>query len=487
MQNSELSILTINIHPLCENKLRVLFDFIGEETLEANAENWLQLAPAAEKLLAIAICTGEQKVLDEAILKNLAGLLKEITQFDRLTPVIIMGADQKQLQNKYTTNLLDQIISYLPLTCKYNQLITALHFCQICKTEKQPVVYTQGSTKSFRSMVGQSAGIAEVRKLIRQVSTTEANVLITGESGTGKEVVARNLHFLSHRKHKPFVPINCGAIPSELLESELFGHEKGAFTGAISSRQGRFELAQGGTLFLDEIGDMPVSMQVKLLRVIQERTFERVGGNKVIKADVRIIAATHCDLEKAVEQGDFREDLYYRLNVFPIEVPPLRERADDLALLINELATRLEHEGRGAVRFTTNALQSLTRHPWPGNVRELANLVERLAIVFPFGVVDINDLPAKYYHAEGVEALKTPDLIDKIKNSDIISEPDGAELVLPKEGVQLKQYLADMEMRFIQQSLEQSAGVVARAAEILGMRRTTLVEKMKKYDLSKES
>ncbi len=487
MQINELSILTITIHSSCENKLNVLFDFIGEDTLEANAENWLEIVPTADQLLAIAICTGENAVLDEEGHHKLAGLLKEIVSFDSLTPVIIMGADKTQLQQEFSPSLLNQVVSYLPLSCKYNELISALHICQICKTEKQPVIYTQGSTKSFRSMVGQSAGIAEVRKLIGQVSTTEANVLITGESGTGKEVVARNLHFLSHRKDNPFVPINCGAIPAELLESELFGHEKGAFTGAISSRQGRFELAQGGTLFLDEIGDMPVPMQVKLLRVIQERTFERVGGNKVIKADVRIIAATHRDLEKAVEQGDFREDLYYRLNVFPIDVPPLRERSDDLALLINELATRLEHEGRGAVRFTANALLSLTRHPWPGNVRELANLVERLAILFPFGVVDINDLPAKYCHAEGVESPQPPKLVDKIKNSDIVSHHSEAELVLPRDGVQLKQYLADLERRFIQQALDQSDGVVARAAEILGMRRTTLVEKMKKYDLTKES
>lgn len=487
MQINELSILTINMHVSCDNKLNVLFDFIGEDTLEASAENWLEIVPDAEQLLAIAICTGDHEILDENGLNKLAGLLKEITAFDSLTPVIIMGAKQAQLNDEFSPTLLNQVTGYLPLTCKYNQLISALHICQICKTEKQPVVYTQGSTKSFRSMVGQSAGIAEVRKLISQVSTTEANVLITGESGTGKEVVARNLHFLSHRKDKPFVPINCGAIPAELLESELFGHEKGAFTGAISSRQGRFELAQGGTLFLDEIGDMPVPMQVKLLRVIQERTFERVGGNKIIKADVRIIAATHRDLEKAVEEGAFREDLYYRLNVFPIDVPPLRERSDDLALLINELATRLEHEGRSSVRFTANALLSLTRHQWPGNVRELANLVERLAILFPFGVVDINDLPAKYFHDDGVESAETPTLIDKIKNSEIISHATNAELILPKEGVQLKQYLADLEKRFIQQSLEQSDGVVARAAEILGMRRTTLVEKMKKYDLNKES
>ena len=196
------------------------------------------------------------------------------------------------------------------------------------------------------------------------------------------------------------MPVNCGAIPAELLESELFGHEKGAFTGAISARKGRFELAQGGTLFLDEIGDMPLQMQVKLLRVLQERTYERVGGNKSISADVRVIAATHRNLDEMIEAGSFREDLYYRLNVFPIENPALKERREDIPLLLKELMKRNSEQGGYSAKFTEQALDNLKEHNWPGNVRELANLVERMVIMFPDKVIDAQDLPKKYQHLE---------------------------------------------------------------------------------------
>ncbi|MDP5207612.1 sigma-54 dependent transcriptional regulator, partial [Alishewanella sp. SMS9] len=236
----------------------------------------------------------------------------------------------------------------------------------------------QDNQVRFDGMVGQTPAMQKIRFLIQQVAKTEANVLVLGPSGTGKEVVARNIHLLSNRANGPFVPINCGAIPAELLESELFGHEKGAFTGAISTRKGRFELAQGGTLFLDEIGDMPQPMQVKLLRVLQERIFERVGGSQTLKADVRIIAATHRDLEVMITDGGFREDLYYRLNVFPIDTPALCDRADDLPILITELLNRQYAAHQAKVKFTERALDSLKLHSWPGNVRELANLLERM-------------------------------------------------------------------------------------------------------------
>ncbi|MCB1767887.1 MAG: sigma-54-dependent Fis family transcriptional regulator, partial [Candidatus Competibacteraceae bacterium] len=214
----------------------------------------------------------------------------------------------------------------------------------------------------FRNLVGVSREMQEVRDLIKQVAGTEATVLITGESGTGKEAVASNIHGLSPRRDRPFVPVNCGAIPSELLESELFGHEKGAFTGAISSRQGRFEIAEGGTLFLDEIGDMPMDMQIKLLRVLQERTYERVGSNKTMRADVRIVAATHQNLEQLVAEGKFRMDLFYRLNVFPIQVAPLRERAGDIPLLVESYIKKREFERLGSLRLSDCALASLARY-----------------------------------------------------------------------------------------------------------------------------
>jgi len=343
----------------------------------------------------------------------------------------------------------------------------------------------------FRSLVGVSQSISKVRQMIEQVADTEANVLILGDSGTGKEVVARNLHFHSARKDKPFVPVNCGAIPPDLLESELFGHEKGAFTGAISARQGRFELANGGTLFLDEIGDMPLAMQVKLLRVIQERVFERVGSNKSINADVRIIAATHRNLESEIGEGRFREDLFYRLNVFPIDMPSLSERVDDIPLLLEELIVRMENNKRGSVRLTPIAVSALQHYSWPGNVRELSNLVERLLIMFPHGVVDAHDLPEKYRQGIDVPASRTtseqesenPELQQRVV-SHIINKVTSRD-VLPEEGIDLKAHLLDLESNLIKQALDESNGVVAHAAQRLNMRRTTLVEKMRKYGLQR--
>jgi len=350
-----------------------------------------------------------------------------------------------------------------------------------------------------KGLAGNSESIKQVRGLIDQVANSNATVLVLGESGTGKEVVAQALHRASNRKGKPFVPVNCGAIPGELLESELFGHEKGAFTGALSARQGRFEMAEGGTLFLDEIGDMPMPMQVKLLRVLQERTFERVGSNKTIECDVRIIAATHRNLENEISEKRFREDLFYRLNVFPIELPSLQQRAEDIPLLVNDLVARMAAAKRGWVEFTANALGLMMQHPWPGNVRELSNFIERLAITNPNGIIDATDLPEKFQHYE------VPDdfLIEKIVKEEISipdekvvekeRTPDSEQSVveiesmvsqLPEQGMDLKEYLSDMEVNLIQQALTECNGVVAHAAKLLNMRRTTLVEKLRKYELS---
>ena len=331
----------------------------------------------------------------------------------------------------------------------------------------------------FRSLVGCSPAVQRIRRLMTQVAGTDANVLILGETGTGKEVVARNIHRASSRHGRPFVAVNCGAIPADLLESELFGHEKGAFTGALTTRQGRFELAEGGTLFLDEIGDMPLPMQVKLLRVLQERTIERVGSNRSIACDVRIIAATHRDLEAAIAEGKFREDLYYRLNVFPIEMPPLRQRLGDLPLLITELTARMEGEGRGTVRLGPSALQTLSAYGWPGNVRELANLVERLAILHPGETVNAGDLPSKF--RQGGPEVETEEPGD----SGLVQPWANVEPQLPENGIDLKEYLNDLEMGLIRRALDEANGVVAHAAKLLGMRRTTLVEKIRKFGIAR--
>ncbi len=378
----------------------------------------------------------------------------------------------------------------------YESLTRHLHFCQaFISLHPRHQTHDKGQTL-LRLLVGKGRGIQEVRRLIGQVAETDANVLILGESGTGKEVVARAIHELSARSAGPFVPINCGAIPAELLESELFGHEKGAFTGAIAARRGRFELAQGGTLFLDEIGDMPLPMQVKLLRVLQERQSDRVGGGKAVQADVRVIAATHRDLEAMIRTQAFREDLYYRLNVFPIETPPLRDRADDIPLLLQELLNRHAEQHKGIIRLTQRAMKSLMQYAWPGNVRELSNLIERLLILYPNQIVDVADLPGRYRllpcepRDERLTEMDERDALAAVFQSPPELDPGIAmplPMQLPQEGVNLKEMLADLEVELIRQALESQDGVVARAADLLSMRRTTLVEKMKKYGMSKDN
>jgi sigma-54 specific flagellar transcriptional regulator A len=295
------------------------------------------------------------------------------------------------------------------------------------------------------------------------VAGYDSTVLIRGESGSGKELVARRIHELSPRGRGPFVPVNCGAIPRDLLESELFGHEKGAFTGALTTRIGRFELADGGTLFLDEIGDMSFDMQVKLLRVLQERVFERVGSGEQRRSNVRIVAASHRDLEARSRAGEFREDLFFRLNVFPIVVPALRERIEDLPVLIDDLVRRGEGEGRPSIRFTQVALDCLAAYSWPGNVRELENLIARLAILHPGKTIDRTDLPAP---------------IGERRRS-----PQPSLTTIPTTGLDLKEHLGNIERELIRSALDQTDGTVAHAARLLNLRRTTLVEKLRKYEL----
>ena len=349
-------------------------------------------------------------------------------------------------------------------------------------------------------LVGVSDAIDGVRELIAKVAPTDATVLLQGESGTGKEVIARLVHDCSERTDGPFIPVNCGAIPAELLESELFGHEKGAFTGAVAARKGRFELAEGGTLFLDEIGDMPYDMQVKLLRVLQERVFERVGGGKAIKCNVRIIAATHQQLEQHVEDGKFRMDLYYRLNVFPLEVPALRERTADIAGLAQRFIEGFSDQGRGLIRLEADAMAHLRLYQWPGNVRELGNLIERLIILHADEAIFAADLPSKYQSSE-LAIAERPETVDPVVAalpdeepedlSSLFAPPPTAPVAPPTpshidEPIDLKQHMADTERSLIISALEQTGWVNAHAAKLLTLQRTTLVEKMRKYDIKQE-
>jgi nitrogen regulation protein NR(I) len=319
----------------------------------------------------------------------------------------------------------------------------------------------------FENIIGHSEAMLEIFDLIQNVADSDSTVLIYGESGTGKELVARAIHYHSPRSEKPLVPINCAAIPAELLESELFGYERGAFTGAHRTKIGRFEYANGGTLFLDEIGEMSPQLQVKLLRVLQERSFERVGGIRSINVDVRIIVATHQDLEKSIQEGRFREDLFYRLSVIPIHIPSLRERREDVPILIEHFLEKFNREkARNIRKISPGAMEQLVQYPWPGNVRELENLMERLVVLKRTGVIEPDDLPPKFSGAAVQEFL--------------------GRFALPEEGINLSTAVQRFERELILQALKRTKGVKKEAARLLRMKRTTLIQKMKRKQILPE-
>ena len=335
---------------------------------------------------------------------------------------------------------------------------------QRCRTSAQLSRKAVREHYRLKQFVGTSEPIRRVIEFVAKVADCDSTVLIQGESGTGKELVARMLHFHGETKDRPLVPVNCGAIPENLLESELFGHEKGAFTGAAHVRIGRFELAHGGTIFLDEIGELSLGLQVKLLRVLQERSFERVGGTRTIDVDVRVIAATNQDLELAVQQKRFREDLYYRLNVIPVTVPPLRERRSDIPELVHHFLERLNHGKQVAsTGCSTDAMARLMDYHWPGNIRELENMIERLAVLSQSGTIEVSDLPERLQRRSVAAEQMTPHLIS-----------------FSDQGVNLSQEIEQFENRLIVGALRQANGITSKAAQLLQVNRTTLVEKMKR-------
>ena len=372
-----------------------------------------------------------------------------------------------------------------------------------------------------KAFIGASAVAEAIRHLIERVASSTATVLITGESGTGKELVARALHDQSDRSGGNFVPINCAAIPKDLLESELFGHRKGAFTGAMADRIGRFELAHGGTIFLDEIGDLSLDMQVKLLRVLQERTVDPVGGLKSVEVDVRVVAATHRDLEAEIEAGRFREDLYYRLNVLPLNTPALRQRTQDVPALLAHFAEHFAVNGQRPISFTADFIEALKDYAWPGNVRELSNLVDRFNTLFSGQLLSLATVPSsllpKGLRTLQAQRVSTPiadalEIVSPLSAKDMLQSAN-AEVMnpfanpappltmdlhnevediimlaqglpsLPPEGLSLKDRLADIERDLIVQALNRTDGNVSQTARLLNLQRTTLIEKLNKYDL----
>lgn len=516
-------ILLIEDNDSLAQELQTILRFLGEPTIRLCQTRWRQ--SLAEKAL-----DGDQikmVLVGDYDGQETTEILSELVNWHDGVPLVYLYHQQPLVLAEPVAT---RVVAGLSLPLQYQPVLDSLHKAQVYG-EHYTRLRELASVRDynvFHSLVGDSQPVQQIRQIMSQVADTEVTVLITGESGTGKEVVARNLHANSCRAEKPFVPINCGAIPPDLLESELFGHEKGAFTGAISTRVGRFELAEGGTLFLDEIGDMPLPMQVKLLRVIQEQSYERVGGTKTLKTNVRILAATHRNLEDMISAGSFRQDLFYRLNVFPIEMPSLRERASDIPFLLNELIGRLESSKRGSVRFNSAAIYALMHYQWPGNVRELANLVERMAILHPHGVVGVKDLPKQYQPAElppETRALQTSlmseaaaypgmgrvqqanglsngaaghtmqseselndddlHVASMMQEGPVDNDAVAADPLLPLNGLDLKEYLSNLEKSLIEQALHDCDGVVARAADRLSIRRTTLVEKMRKYEMQR--
>ncbi len=530
--------LLVDDNKIRAQQLEIILRFMEYPIETVDSSNYVDSVCDFERLLGVFVGNGIHKQ---------AAVISDIVDRAGQIPIILLIDQGTSLQvstalNNGVLHLLEWPVTYPGLKLIIDKL--SVSYGRQASDQHQAI---QSSALSRRKghdrrssaldrLKGHSQAAVNIRQAIEQVAESDATVLILGESGTGKEIIARALHDESLRRSKLFVPINCGAIPGELLESELFGHEKGAFTGALSARQGRFEMAEGGTLFLDEIGDMPMAMQVKLLRVLQERSFERVGSNKTIHCDIRVIAATHRHLEDEIKANRFREDLFYRLNVFPIEVSSLRDRAEDIPLLVKDIVTCMEVANRGSVRFTQAVLAVFMQYEWPGNIRELANLIERMAIIYPNGQVDVVNLPEKFQHykvpdelgmmtgivnGDSVDPLEKvlaigsqPQLMGETPPTDSgrwinasinegVSEntPKGeafrparhfddavenlsaALMPLPEQGIDLKEYMAAMEGDLIRQALTECNGVVAHAAKRLNMRRTTLVEKLRKYNL----
>ena len=459
-----------------ENSRLLLKDFFSANTFDISE------APDGDACLELL---GRQRfdllVVDVALpVKNGFDILKELKELSLAIPTIIT-AENGSIESAVEAMRLgafDYMEKPVDLDALQATVDRALSRRKLEQENVAPERRPNGKY-DFRGFVGNSPRMQEFYRILEKVSDAESTILITGESGTGKELAAKTIHYNSGRADRPFIPINCGAIPRDLLESELFGHEKGAFTGAVYSRMGRFEMANTGTIFLDEITELPFDLQVKLLRAVQEREFERVGGTKTIKVDVRILAATNRDMDKAVSDGAFREDLYYRLNVIPLHIPPLRERGDDIMLLFEYfLGVFCRKRKRQPLLISPEVRGILAGYRWPGNVRELENVVERMVILNDGGVLGLKDLPERIY---GFKAA-----VESTAPFAVAAQPAGLSIPDPwtDSGVNLNAVLGDLERTLILQALDRAGGVKNKAAMLLGLNRTTLLEKIKKMGLS---
>lgn len=419
-------------------------------------------------------------VMTDLVMPEMSGIevLKEIKSSKKQLPVIVMTAFGT-IQTAVEAMRLGAFDYVTKPFVMEELMIVIKRAIDVTKLQQENIMLKRQlkSHYKFKDLIGDSSKMQAVYDMIEKIADTDSTVMITGESGTGKELIAKTIHYNSSRSQHPFVPLNCAAIPKELIESELFGHEKGAFSGALNTRVGRFELAHNGTLFLDEIAELAPSLQVKLLRILQEREFERVGGMKTIKVDVRILAATNRDLEAATNEGAFREDLYYRLNVIPIHIPPLRERSGDIPLIadhfINEFCKKRK---RTPFVFSEEAMERFLGYEWPGNIRELKNVIERIAILVPSDTVYVSDLPDKFRNA-------SDSVPQKQTRAAVRTNAAAKGMLIPDDGIDLNDLIGNMERDLICKALEKTEGVKSKAATLLGLNRTTLIEKMKKMGI----
>ncbi len=427
-------------------------------------------AESGEAAMKVIRETDLDLVITDMLMPGIDGmeLLNEVKIFDPDLPVIMITAFGEV--EKAVAAMQAGAFNYLTKPFNNDELLVSMNKAIDHYSLVRENVRLKGEVSTlynFSNMIAKDEKMQQVFSLIQKVAPTTASVLITGESGTGKELVARAIHFNSPRREAPLISLNCAGLPEHLLESELFGHEKGAFTGAVALRKGRFELADGGTIFLDEIGEMPLNLQAKLLRVLQEKAFERLGGSKTLQVDVRIVAATNKELKEEVNQGAFREDLYYRLNVLNLHLPPLRERADDIPLLVNHfLAKFAKRLKRPDLKISSPALRYLTRQPWEGNVRELENCIERAAILCNNDSIELGD----------VQFDREPATSHQLAGRLSIDH-------LPA-GHRLPEYLDAIEKNLIQQALVEAHNIQAHAAEKLGITKSLLQYKIKKHEIN---
>lgn len=490
--NEPLWVLVVDDDRLSSHNLAILLRFVGETPVLATSDSWPEtlhtLTGSSGHTQLLAVAFGQVRKIP------FPELLASVHAAAPALPLLLLGGSVSELEGVLPESLRAKLLTPGKGALNNQGLLDVLGQARKLSGRANGVlpsvlISPTTGTAMFRSLSGHSAQITGVRQLLQQVAGRQTSVLVRGESGTGKEIVARNLHFHSERNGKPFIAVNCAAITPDHNGLELFGQEKG-YQNAGDARPGLIEKADGGTLFLDEISELPLNIQALLLRFVEDKQFQRLGGHNILTADVRIVAGTRQNLEAKMREGKFREDLYYRLGVVPIELPPLRQRLEDIPELIKELISSLENRDQTSVRFNTQALQSLQKHSWPGNVRELANLVERLGIMRPNAVIGVSDLPNEYQYPVAddtpvrvEEDEETAGVLKLVQTKPLVPTVDEAGAMLPLNEARLLQYLDSFERQLLEVALDDSGGLLDFAAERLQLDTSSLRAMMQAHGI----